>query len=237
MLFGLFALTLLGIAVVHKRALQIALGGSLAVTCARMLLPTPAGEPPFDLGAHLLHEWPTLANLFALLVGFALLANFFERSHLPHRLAEWLPAGRRGAFLLLVLVAVMSSVLDNIAAALIGGTAARTVFRGRVHIGYLVAIVAASNAGGAGSVVGDTTTTMMWLEGVSPMRVARAAIGAVGALLFFGWLAARQQHELQPLVKTQGDGERVDVRCLAVVVLMLAGAIAANIAIGLPAVG
>ena len=49
---------------------------------------------------------------------------------------------------------------------------AREVFRGKVHIGYLAAIVAASNAGGAGSVVGDTTTTMMWIDGVSPLSRA-----------------------------------------------------------------
>lgn len=78
LLFALFALTLLGIALVHRRALQIALVGSLAVTCARLLVPTPDGEAPFDLGAHLLHEWPTLANLFGLLVGFALLGELLR---------------------------------------------------------------------------------------------------------------------------------------------------------------
>ena len=41
---------------------------------------------------------------------------------------------------------VLSSFLDNIAAALIGGAMAHTVFRAKVHIGYLAAIVAASNA-------------------------------------------------------------------------------------------
>ena len=51
---------------------------------------------------------------------------------------------------------------------------ARHVFRGKVHIGYLAAIVAASNAGGSGSVVGDTTTTMMWIDGVSPLSVLEA---------------------------------------------------------------
>ena len=53
-----------------------------------------------------------------------------------------------GAFLLLAMVFVLSSFLDNIAAALIGGAMAHAVFRGKVHIGYLAAIVAASNAGG-----------------------------------------------------------------------------------------
>ena len=40
---------------------------------------------------------------------------------------------------LLAIVFVLSSFLDNIAAALIGGTMARHVFRGKVHIGYLAA--------------------------------------------------------------------------------------------------
>src|SRR6266480_4276729 len=71
---------------------------------------------------------------------------------------------------------VLSSFLDNIAAALIGGTVARHVFQGKVHIGYLAAIVAASNAGGSGSVVGDTTTTMMWIAGVSPLSVLEAYV-------------------------------------------------------------
>ena len=80
----------------------------------------------------------------------------------------------KARFALLVIVFVMSGFLDNIAAALIGGAMAHTLFRGRVRVGYLAAIVAASNAGGAGSVIGDTTTTMMWIKGVSPFaRVAR----------------------------------------------------------------
>jgi Na+/H+ antiporter NhaD/arsenite permease-like protein len=74
---------------------------------------------------------------------------------------------------LLALIWFLSSFLDNIAAALIGGAVAHTVFRGKVHIGYLAAIVAASNAGGAFSVVGDTTTTMMWIAGVSPSAFSR----------------------------------------------------------------
>ena len=87
---------------------------------------------------------------------------------MPHVLPRFLPDDWKGGFVLLVMVFVLSSFLDNIAAALIGGTVAASVFKRRVHIGYLAAIVAASNAGGSGSVVGDTTTTMMWIDGVSP---------------------------------------------------------------------
>lgn len=60
-----------------------------------------------------------------------------------------------------------------------------------MHIGYLAAIVAAANAGGAGSVLGDTTTTRMWISGVPPLAVLPAYLGAAGALLVFGVPASR----------------------------------------------
>ena len=230
LLFGLFGATLLGIARFHKYALQIALAGLAAVLLVRL-------ASGFDLGHHLAHEWRTIVNLGGLLLGFAVLANYFEKSHLPEKLTEVLPGGRAGAFLLLVLVAAMSAVLDNIAAALIGGAAAITLFQRRVHVGYIAAIVAASNAGGAGSVVGDTTTTMIWLAGVSPLMVAEAAIGAVVAVAFFGAFAARQQHALQPLVRSSGPAHAVDVPSLGIVLAILAGAIATNLLYGFPALG
>jgi Na+/H+ antiporter NhaD/arsenite permease-like protein len=228
LLFGLFAATLLGIARFHKHALPIAVGGLVAVLVAKTLAPAPPGAPAFDLLGHLAHEARTLANLGGLLLGFALLANWFERSHLPQRLTAVLPPGRAGAFTLLVLVAVISAVLDNIAAALIGGAAAMALFRRVVHVGYLAAIVAASNAGGAGSVVGDTTTTMIWLAGVSPARVAEAALGAVAAVACFGFFASRQQHALQPLVRNDGPSARLDPACLGITAAILAGALAAH---------
>jgi Na+/H+ antiporter NhaD/arsenite permease-like protein len=231
LLFGLFAATLLGIARFHKQALPIAVGGLLGVLLVRLTL------TQFDLAAHVHHEWMTIVNLGGLLIGFAVLANYFERSHIPDQLTQVLPGGRWGAFLLLVLVAAISAVLDNIAAALIGGAAAVTLFRRRVHVGYIAAIVAASNAGGAGSVVGDTTTTMIWLAGVSPLDVAEAAVGAVVAIAFFGFFAARQQSALQPLVRTVDQGQQVDLPCVGIVLLILVGAIWTNLAFGFPAVG
>jgi Na+/H+ antiporter NhaD/arsenite permease-like protein len=231
LLFGLFAATLLGIAKFHQHAFRIALAGLGCVLLVKLTM------TEFALGAHLAHEWKTIVNLGGLLLGFAVLANYFERSHLPDKLTEVLPAGRLGAFLLLVLIAVMSSVLDNIAAALIGGAAAITLFQRKVHIGYLAAIVAASNAGGAGSVVGDTTTTMIWLEEIPALHVAEAAVGAVVAVAFFGFFAARQQNALQPLVRGTGAHKPVDLASLGVVLLILVGAIVTNIWLGMPAYG
>ena len=77
------------------------------------------------------HEWVILANLFLLLMGFALLSRHFEKSRVPEEMPAFLPDDWKGGFVLLVIVFVLSSFLDNIAAALIGGTMARHVFRGK----------------------------------------------------------------------------------------------------------
>ena len=132
--------------------------------------------------------------------------------------------------MLLVIVFVLSSFLDNIAAALIGGTMARHVFRGKVHIGYLAAIVAASNAGGSGSVVGDTTTTMMWIDGVSPLSVLEAYVAAVVALVIFGIPAAIAA---APLLADRARTRRAACRstgCAScIVAVILVAAILANV--------
>ena len=153
--------------------------GSSAVIAFKWLTAGFAAGPGFGgLAGHFAHEWVILVNLFLLLVGFALLAAHFEESGLPKEFPAWLPDDWTGALALLAIVFVISGFLDNIAGALIGGAMAHTLFRGRVRVGYLVAIVAASNAGGAGSVIGDTTTTMMWISGVSPIEVLHAYIAA-----------------------------------------------------------
>src|SRR4030095_15670408 len=119
-----------------------------------------------------------------------LLSRHFEKTRIPILLPRILPDDWKGGFCLLVIVFVLSSFLDNIAAAMIGGAMAHVLFRAKVHIGYLAAIVAASNAGGAGSVVGDTTTTMMWIAGVSPFDVLHAYVAAGAALVVCGIPAA-----------------------------------------------
>jgi Na+/H+ antiporter NhaD/arsenite permease-like protein len=130
---------------------------------------------------------------------------------------------------LLLMIFVLSSFLDNIAAALIGGTIAGTVFRGKVHIGYLAAIVAASNAGGSGSVVGDTTTTMMWIDGVDPLDVLEAFVAAGLAMVIFGIPAALQQHRYSPITRDAAAGVRVDWPRVAIVAFILVTAIAVNV--------
>jgi Na+/H+ antiporter NhaD/arsenite permease-like protein len=228
--FVLFGATLLGIAVSHRHTLPIALFGLLLISAYKLLFADFHGiAGPAGLVAHLAAEWVLLANLFALLVGFAVLSRHFELSRLPELLPRLLPDDWKGGLVLLALVFVFSSFLDNIAAAVIGATAASAVYRRRLHLGYLAAIVAAANAGGAGSVVGDTTTTMMWLDGVSPLELTRAYVAAGAAFLVFAVPAARAQQKYSPLMPDPAPGVRLDVSRVLVVMLILTGAIAANV--------
>jgi Na+/H+ antiporter NhaD/arsenite permease-like protein len=228
--FVLFGLTLVGVALFHHRVLQVALTGLAVIVLYKLAFTGFKTGPGLGgLALHMAHEWVILANLLGLLLGFALLSNHFERSKVPEVLPHYLPDDWKGGFALLCIVFVMSSFLDNIAAALIGGTMARAVFRGKVHIGFLAAVVAASNAGGAGSVVGDTTTTMMWIDGISPVVVLDAYVAAVVALIVSGLVAARQQHAFAPIIKDARVEHRVDWTRVGIVAFILVSAIMANV--------
>jgi Na+/H+ antiporter NhaD/arsenite permease-like protein len=229
--FILFALTLLGVALFHHKTLQVALSGLAAIILYKLVFTgfKDGTTGLTGLGHHMAHEWVTLANLFLLLMGFALLSRHFEESRIPDEMPALLPDDWKGGVVLLMLVFVLSSFLDNIAAALIGGTVARHVFQGKVHIGYLAAIVAASNAGGSGSVVGDTTTTMMWIAGVSPLAVVEAYVAAVVAMLIFAVPASIQQQRYSPIQKDPPTGLKVDPARVFIVAAILVAALAANI--------
>jgi Na+/H+ antiporter NhaD/arsenite permease-like protein len=228
--FVLFALTLVGVALFHRHTLPVALGGLAAITLYKLAFTGFKSGPGLGgLGAHMAHEWIILTNLLGLLLGFAILSKHFEDSNVPAELPKFLPDDWKGAFVLLVMVFVLSSFLDNIAAALIGGTMAGAVFRKKVHIGYLAAIVAASNAGGAGSVVGDTTTTMMWIDGVSPLAVLDAYVAASVALVVCGIFAAKQQHAHAPITRDAPAGVKVDWARVGIVAFILLAAILANV--------
>lgn len=232
--FILFGLTLLGVALFHRYTLYVALAGLAVITAYKLgFTGFKHGAGVHGLGQHMLHEWVILTNLLGLLLGFAILSNHFESSRIPAVLPRFLPDDWKGAFVLLVMIFVLSSFLDNIAAAMIGGTIAGTVFRGKVHMGYLAGIVAASNAGGAGSVVGDTTTTMMWIAGVSPFDVLEAFIAAGVAMAIFGIPAALQQHRYSPIVKDASRNIEVDWSRVGIVAAILAAAIVANVVVNL----
>jgi Na+/H+ antiporter NhaD/arsenite permease-like protein len=228
--FLLFAATLACVAIFHRHTFAAALIG-LGVITLKKLVGTGFNEGPGLAGlfAHYEHEWVLLTNLFLLLVGFALLARHFEESRIPDWMPVALPDNWTGGLVLLVLVFVISSFLDNIAAALIGATVARHVFKGRVRIGYLAAIVAASNAGGSGSVIGDTTTTMLWIAGVNPLQVLHAYVAAVCALFVAGIPASLAQQKYAPIIKDPPSGLQISFRHVVAVIVVLGSAIAANV--------
>jgi Na+/H+ antiporter NhaD/arsenite permease-like protein len=236
------------VALLHKQTFWVAVTGLTVLLIFKFIF-----DPGFNFMQHVFGqnsmaeqimnkslrqgEWGIILNLMGLLLGFAILAKIFEESGLPEILPRFLPDDWRGPFLLLVFVCVISSFLDNIAAALIGGAIAIVVFKNRVHIGYIAAIVAASNAGGSGSVVGDTTTTMMWIDGVSPFNVLHGFIAALTALLFFAWFASHQQDKYQRIQKDATPNVKVDWMKLLIVLLMLIGAIISNFLYDMPALG
>jgi Na+/H+ antiporter NhaD/arsenite permease-like protein len=228
--FVLFAATLLAVALFHHRTLAVALIGLGIITAYKFFVTGFAEAAGLEgLAAHIVHEWVILTNLALLLTGFAILSRHFEQSNLPELAPKILPDDWKGGLALLGLVFVASGFLDNIAAALIGATMARHIYRGRVNLGFLAAIVAASNAGGAGSVVGDTTTTMIWIAGHSPLAVVDAYVGAIACFCLFAVPAALAQQKYQPITKHETSGVRPDWARLAIVALILAAAIAANV--------
>lgn len=239
--FIMFGLTLTGVACFHHKVLPIAVAGMTAVLVYKLIF-----VPQFHIVGHLHHEWRLLLNIFGLLVGFEVLSNMFGRSNIPKLLPKWLPDDWKGPLALLVLVYVLSTFLDNIAAAMIGGTIAGTVFvhkdehgktHRKVHVGYLAALVAASNAGGAGSVVGDTTTTMMWIDGVAAVDVLHGFVASFAALLTFGVPASMLQDRYQRITADPPVGIKVEGKYVWVVATILAGAILANVYFDFPAGG
>lgn len=246
--FIIFGLVLLGVALFHKQTFWVAVIGLTVLLTFKLVFDpgfhllehmfgtTPFGEQLMDKNLRQ-GEWGIILNLLGLLLGFALLSKIFEESGVPDVLPKYLPNDWKGPFLLLIFVFVLSSFLDNIAAALIGGTVALIVFKKKVHIGYIAALVAASNAGGSGSVVGDTTTTMMWIDGVSPLNVVHAYVAAGVALLFFSWFASHQQDKYQRIQQDSSIDVKIDWIKILNVALILIGAIISNFLYDMPALG
>lgn len=236
--FFIFAAILVCVALLHDFTMWVALIGLVSILCAKWFF-----VPDFSLIEHLLGnaqhegEWRIMLNLIGLLFGFGILAKHFEESRLPDILPKYLPDDWKGGFVLLILIFIISAFLDNIAAAMIGGAIAHVVFKGKVHIGFIAAIVAASNAGGSGSVVGDTTTTLMWIDGVNPLHILHAYIAAVCALIICGVIAAFQQDKHQQIIKDAPSGIKVDYKRLLVVGLILISAIITNYLFDFPALG
>jgi Na+/H+ antiporter NhaD/arsenite permease-like protein len=106
---------------------------------------------------------------------------------------------------------------------------ARHLYKGRVTVAFIAALVAASNAGGAGSVIGDTTTTLMWLKGVGALTVIPAYLAAVPAFVVVAIFGARAQHAHQPILDHDEPGHPLEWRRIWIVVFILVAAVTANV--------
>jgi Na+/H+ antiporter NhaD/arsenite permease-like protein len=246
--FIIFGCMLAGVAIFEKKAMEIVLAGLLSLVLFKFIY-----DDQFNIWRHfignqpviqqLLHggnregEWFVLLNLLGLLLGFSILSKLFELSKLPEKLPAILPDDWTGGLGLLVIVFLMSSILDNIAAAMIGGTMAAVLYKGKVHIGYLAAIIAASNAGGAGSVLGDTTTTLMWIDGVDARDVIHAYVASLTALAIFGIAGSLQQHKYHRIKKDPPRHLKINYLNLSVVLVMLGMAVITNVFLDFPALG
>jgi Na+/H+ antiporter NhaD/arsenite permease-like protein len=229
--FLIFAATLCGVAIFHRHTLVAALTGVAATVVLKLCSLGLLGGAAW-LGSVIGHDWTAWMNVVLVLLGFAILANHFERSGLADVLPGLLPRNWTGGMALLAVVFVLSVFLDNIAAATIGGIMARHYYDGPLGTGFLAAIVAAANAGGAGSVVGDTTTTMMWISGVSPFAVMTAFIASVAAFAIFAPIAAWQQAR-RGRVGARMKGMHmaaIEWPRAAIVLLLLMALIAVNVA-------
>ena len=105
--FILFGFTLLGVALFHRHTLAIALAGLAVITAYKLAFTGfKTGAGLAGLVLHLEHEWVILANLFLLLMGFALLSRHFEHSRVPDEMPAFLPDDWTGGLILLVMVCV-----------------------------------------------------------------------------------------------------------------------------------
>jgi len=228
--FVLFGLMLIGVALFHRRALPISLAGLIVILAYEAFVTAfPTGRGVGALMLHAEHEWIPITNLLLLLIGFEVLANQFERSNISDHLPHLLPDDWTGGVALLGIVFVLSAFLDNIAAAVLGGVMARHLYRGRVTVGFLAAIVASANAGGAGSVIGDTTTTIMWLHGISPITVLPAYLAAVPAFAIVAPLGALAQHRFQPILAHDEPDHPLEWSRIWIVAAILLTAVSANV--------
>ena len=208
--FLIFGATLAGVALFHRqcaadrgrRACSRSIAYRVAVRGVSRRARALAG-----LAAHFAHEWVILANLFLLLVGFALLAAQFEAERAAEGAAA-LPARRldRRRSRCSRSYSSLSAFLDNIAAALIGGRAAHTLFRGRVRRRLPRRDRRGRECRRRGQRHRRHDDDDDVDPGVPPLDVLHAYVAAVVAFLVFALPAARAQQRFAPIVREARAG-------------------------------
>lgn len=191
----------------HHKLVVVALGGLIISNIFAFV-------HGFDGFTHHFSEWHRfhlLYNLTLLLPVFALVADSFERCGASNGLAKLLKTDTA----ILWTVFWLSTVLDNIAACMIGGTILLAVYgRGNVPFVMLIGVICASNLGGAGSPVGDTTTVMMFVSQdprISIPEIMAAFVATIPAQILICVWAGRHGHQTRSKMALNGSPDsRVD---------------------------
>lgn len=218
----------------HHWNLEVALIGFAALLVYTIYSGTGAGV---HLGQHMIHEVPGLANLAFMISGFAVLAKTFENSNAGDAMPRWLPDDWRGGAMIIMMVMFLSAFLDNIAACLIGGVIAKKVYKGKIGVGFIAALIMASNLGGAPSPIGDTTTIMLVNAKVPVTEILASIPGAILATLFLARVAGKQQDRIQRIIKDENTGVVVNTRMLLAVAVALVAVIICTLTLHITAVG
>ncbi len=205
-MFAAFVGMLVGLLLFHHHKLRVVAIGFAMLTVA-FTVHSNGIEPWVE---HFMEHWVEhfmehhrshlLINLALLLPAFALVAYYFELSGASYGLAKVL----KSDIALMWVVFLLSIILDNIAAALIGGTIVLAKYgAGNVPFRMLVGVIGASNLGGAGSPIGDTTTVMMFISEdpkISVLEIFMAFIATVPAQILLTWWAVRHDVVAQPSI-------------------------------------
>lgn len=191
-MFGLFIAMLVGLLLFHRHKLWV-VGIGFAVLTAVFMWNMGGWDVWVDHFREK-HRSHLLINLALLLPAFALVAYYFERSGASLGLARVLQSD----VALLWSIFWMSTILDNIAAALIGGMILLAKY-GKTNIPFkmIVGVIGAANLGGAGSPVGDTTTVMMFISEdpiISVMEIMKGFIASFPAQLLLSIWAKNHGH-------------------------------------------
>lgn len=198
---------LIGIYCIAKNHAMRKLTALLMAVCTGYLFFLMYGFPSYGelitfepVNHHLREQIRELLNLGVMLIGFSCLSHQFEKSGISRLLASKITKrfdGRMAESLILLMIWLLSGFCDNIAAALVG-MGFMTAIHGRFSLRLVLLVTIASNAGGAYSVIGDTTTTLLWINGISQIELLPAFIPSFTCIMttiFLGIWLKRDGHQ------------------------------------------